>query len=92
MVAHSCEYEKHSGVYNLKCMNSMACELYLEAISFFIFIFKQRLCEEMFWSKWVLWGKQMEVEGHGERWAFLGISILSHFNANDAFSICWLRM
>lgn len=59
-------------------MNSMACELYLKAISFFILIFKQRLCEEMFWSKWVLWGKQMEVEGNGGRWAFLGISVLSH--------------
>ena len=71
-------------------MNSVACELYLKAISFFIF--KQRLCEEMFQSKWVLWGRQMEVEGHGGRWVFLGISILSHFNANDAFSSCWLRM
>lgn len=73
-------------------MNSMACELYLKAISFFILIFKQRLCEEMFWSKWVLGGKQMEVEGNGGRWAFLGISVLSHSNAIDAFSICWLRV
>lgn len=43
MVAHSCEYKKHSNVY-FKWVNCMVCELYIylnKMLSFFIFIFRK---------------------------------------------------